>query len=406
MTLSRETRTRLVHSIKASASGLEDLQIAEIIRQKGADYGYTPVQSWFGVPASIPCNNVLSFGRSVPARVELVHEGEEDGLSEEGSVYMEVQEVFDLPTLGDQSQTHEDTPADSVLVSEGNITSWLRAVPGDLARFTPSPPTLSSPPEVMNLSEMQRAAVQSPLPIHPPNHQSPPIVKPSPTRSASQPPERPTPIRLEVSPLGAGKTHGDSQAGKYSHSHHRESQAVQTRTVKRSPCLPARPFKPDVATLCARLPAAGAEPHYVDLFHHTILEDGISKDTALHVLVGTPPIVPNNSNRQEAWEVDRKMWKMYAGSDWFKNQELEPYMPHNGKSILTQWLDEVDEGIVCCAPLDSEESWCGYGPFKRLDRAVAHVRKHLDFRPFHCGGDCGQAGWYVPEFLWQSVFIS
>ena len=129
---------------------------------------------------------------------------------------------------------------------------------------------------------------------------------------------------------------------------------------------------------------------------------------ALHVLVGPPPIVSNHNDPQETWEVDRKIWKTYAELDWFKNQELEPYMPHNGKSILIQWLDEVDEGIswMCCAPLDSDKSWCGHGPFKRLDRAVAHVRKHLDLRPFRCGGDCGRAGWYVPKFLWRSVFIS
>ena len=179
MTLSRETRTKLVHSIKASASGEDDRQIAEIIRRYGEYHGYTPPQSWFGFPASISYNNRSSFRRSEPARVELVYEGEEDGPSEDVSGYMEVQEVVDLPTPGDQSYTHEDTSSESLLVLEENITNWLRAVPDDLERLTPSPPTPPSLPEVTNLSERQQAAVQSRLPIHPPNHQSPVITWPS-----------------------------------------------------------------------------------------------------------------------------------------------------------------------------------------------------------------------------------
>ena len=123
---------------------------------------------------------------------------------------------------------------------------------------------------------------------------------------------------------------------------------------------------------------------------------------AFLVLVGPPPIVPNENTLEEKWEVDRKNWKIYTDLDWFKKQELEPYMPHNGKSILIQWLNEVEEGNswVCCAPLDRQETWCGHGPFKRLDRAIAHVRKHLGLKPFCCGGGCGRAEWYVPKFLW------
>ena len=116
-------------------------------------------------------------------------------------------------------------------------------------------------------------------------------------------------------------------------------------------------------------------------------------------------ILLSHNNRQETWEIDRENWKINAESDWFKNQELEPLYPFNGKSILIQWLKEVDEGIgwVCCVPLDSEQSWCDHGPFNRFDRAVAHVRKHLGLRPFRCRGECGWFEWYVPRFLSQSV---
>ena len=123
------------------------------------------------------------------------------------------------------------------------------------------------------------------------------------------------------------------------------------------------------------------------------------------VLVGQPPVVRSHNSRQKTWEVDRKNWKTNTELDWFKNQELEPLYPFNGKSILTQWLKEVDEGIgwVCVVPLDSEQSWCDHEPYNRLDRALAHVRKHLDLRPFRCGGECGWVEWYVPTFLSQSV---
>ena len=176
LSLSCETRTRLVHSIKASAAGLDDLQIAEIIRQKGEYHGYTPLQSLFGYPAPISCNTLSSIRWSEPARVELVREGGEDDPSEEVSVYMEAQEAVDLPALGDQSHTQEGTPAESVLVLEENITSWLEAVPDDLTHRTPSPLALPSPPEVANHSG---TAAQPPLPIQPSNHWGPLIILPS-----------------------------------------------------------------------------------------------------------------------------------------------------------------------------------------------------------------------------------
>ena len=125
----------------------------------------------------------------------------------------------------------------------------------------------------------------------------------------------------------------------------------------------------------------------------------------LLVLVGPTPVVFSDCDCQEKWEIDRKNWKLNTELDWFKKQEIEPLYPFNGKSILTQWLKEVNEGIgwVCSVPLDSEQRWCDHGPFNRLDRAVAHVRKHLNLRPFRCGGECGWVEWYVSRFLSQSV---
>ena len=125
------------------------------------------------------------------------------------------------------------------------------------------------------------------------------------------------------------------------------------------------------------------------------------------ILPTAPPIVLGQNTPLEKWKAGRKWWKAYYKVDWFMNQQLEPTMPHNGRSIFLQWLNEAEEGNswVCRVPLDAELGWCDHKPFRRFDRAIAHVRKHLDFKPFPCEGRCGNNGWYVPEFPGNATFI-
>jgi len=196
---------------------------------------------------------VSSIGWSKPARVEIVYQSREESHLEDVSVYMEVEEIVDLPMPRDQSYAYEGTPAGSVLVSEGHITSWLKAVPGDLARLTPSPSTLASPREVTSLSEMQPGADQSPPPTYMLNHQSPP---PGQSPQTRQLPERS--IQLEAPRHGAGTIHEDVQVIKEAPTHHSKPRASWKRTAKRGSRLPARPFEPDVAVLSARLLVEGA----------------------------------------------------------------------------------------------------------------------------------------------------
>jgi len=122
---------------------------------------------------------------------------------------------------------------------------------------------------------------------------------------------------------------------------------------------------------------------------------GVPARLTLHT---APPILRTHNTRQESWRVDRKLWKAYYEFDWCKNQVIEPFMD-NGKSVLVRWLDEAGEnkGWTCCVPLDPEAKWCIH-PFRRLDRALAHIREHLDFKPYPCEGKCRNEEWYVRKF--------
>jgi len=117
------------------------------------------------------------------------------------------------------------------------------------------------------------------------------------------------------------------------------------------------------------------------------------------ILPHAPPILENQNKPEDSWRADLKSWKEYHESDWFKDQVIEPDLPHNGKSILVRWLKEVGEGKgwTCCVPLDGEGNRC-IRPFGRPDRALAHVREHLDLKPFPCKGTCRTKGWYVRKF--------
>ena len=117
------------------------------------------------------------------------------------------------------------------------------------------------------------------------------------------------------------------------------------------------------------------------------------------ILHTAPPVLRSQNTPEQKWKADHDTLKEYNESDWFKNQDIEPLMPNNGRSIFVRWLDGVGEGQswTCRVPLNVEGSWCDHKPFGRPDRAIAHVRKHLDLKPFPCAGRCGNEEWYVPE---------
>jgi hypothetical protein len=75
-------------------------------------------------------------------------------------------------------------------------------------------------------------------------------------------------------------------------------------------------------------------------------------------------------------------------------------------SSLVRWLNlretEERKWWSCCVPLEGG-TWCKYES-ERIDRAVTHVRGHLDHKPYPCEGKCENQQWYaeepvLPEFL-------
>lgn len=63
----------------------------------------------------------------------------------------------------------------------------------------------------------------------------------------------------------------------------------------------------------------------------------------------------------------------------------------SGKSILAQWLLNLGgQTYACQVPMPGGNGdICGVTK-GRLDRALVHVRSHLDLKPFVCGGQCSK----------------
>jgi hypothetical protein len=71
-------------------------------------------------------------------------------------------------------------------------------------------------------------------------------------------------------------------------------------------------------------------------------------------------------------------------TSWWRNNEPEP------EGIFTPFIERLNNHKYKCAFCHTVQS--------RMDRAVAHCRKHLRHRPFYCDGErCGggYGAWYV-----------
>jgi hypothetical protein len=72
-----------------------------------------------------------------------------------------------------------------------------------------------------------------------------------------------------------------------------------------------------------------------------------------------------------------------------------------GKSIYAVFLEQVEKSEWRCLFGDREHPCPSQAvAFRRLERALDHVRSHLNHRPFGCKGECQKGeSWYVVLFL-------
>jgi len=82
--------------------------------------------------------------------------------------------------------------------------------------------------------------------------------------------------------------------------------------------------------------------------------------------------------------------EQFYNAIWRRADELEPKDPTTGRSVLHALLEECihgNKGRISKCRLCNRT-------FSRADRAITHLRhKHLNHRPFSCGGACGTQGW-------------
>jgi hypothetical protein len=64
---------------------------------------------------------------------------------------------------------------------------------------------------------------------------------------------------------------------------------------------------------------------------------------------------------------------------------------------LLEFFEQEGDRFYCRLPINDSETgqtYCNHS-LGRKNRILGHLRMHLNFRPFICGGDCGKHEWCV-----------
>lgn len=117
------------------------------------------------------------------------------------------------------------------------------------------------------------------------------------------------------------------------------------------------------------------------------------------------PVRPGgDSILESAFQDDANTWRRVVlenimRSSFYHNDELEPDdlgindsitmgYGRRGKSIFGVFVQEVEKGEWKCL-FSGRGRFCSNSPtFKRFERAIEHVRSHLNHRPYACTGEC------------------
>lgn len=87
------------------------------------------------------------------------------------------------------------------------------------------------------------------------------------------------------------------------------------------------------------------------------------------------------------------LWKELLEQPWLHNGESDPLDERTGQSVLSVWIHNPEPRVyICQVPLEDSGTYCGT-KYQRQDRALTHVRTHLNYKPFICRGRCGMKDW-------------
>jgi len=114
-----------------------------------------------------------------------------------------------------------------------------------------------------------------------------------------------------------------------------------------------------------------------------------------------PAAIPNLDAENTVLFHALERWAQVTTQEWVAKQQVEP-LDQTGKSVLLDWLkgaDDMGKSWKCVVPLGHSTTWCEHAPINRVHRAIAHVRMHLELRPYPCGGLCGMSDWCVLRAL-------
>jgi len=87
-----------------------------------------------------------------------------------------------------------------------------------------------------------------------------------------------------------------------------------------------------------------------------------------------------------------RLWEELLVQPWVHNGDSDPLDEKTGQSVLSVWIHNPEPRVyICQVPSGDSGAYCGI-QYQRQDRALTHVRTHLNYKPFACGGRCGIKG--------------
>jgi len=160
------------------------------------------------------------------------------------------------------------------------------------------------------------------------------------------------------------------------------------------------------------LEAEGATPFVLDELGRSPAELAVTNSCANRITTRNdeevvPSAVGRSKEQRRLEELKEDVFTVNPGDPklWDRTWELEKLKedvittnPGDEKIIeerLLQFFEQVGDRFYCRIPINDPktgQSYCNYEQGRKR-RILGHLRMHLNFRPFVCGGDCGTPSW-------------